>query len=1323
MAKIEVTATASTATSAINDFAAAVRQTGDILGDFVTRTIQLNEAGKLAGGAIEQMDALGRKLTSTFEVTGNSAKFMGTQISANANFAKKQLEELQAAAAAAAAQKLGQGFGEIAKGLFPVPSAASLAQINSYSNAITNLQRAIAASGASSAEINNLFNKMAAGPAAFALELNKLPTQMQQVGRALLAVGASAEAAGQAGARGGQAFAISWQGLIRILEAQLFRRAISGVISAIQEGVKSALDYQIQLQQVGNVTGQQGPALQAFAANVRSLSEQFAVPLADTFKAAQTAFTSQVGDAAGGLNVLTQAMRLSQATGTELESSTKLLTTTMQAFHLSGDQAGRVANTFYLIAQRSRVPLDEMKNAMGRISQTAGALGVSMEQAGALFVTIGQQGGRPTEAFSLLNQVLGRVLQPTKELQQFLNRLGTPTGELAIQTFGLVGFLEKLSEAARNSPHALGDLAGSVRTLRGLMAITGDQTRIFGDNLRAISDNTGQLMEGAARVAETPAQRLRTEFEKLKNTFTADIGTAFLTAVVNISEKLGGTLPAVNSFTEALKTLILTFAGFRTVSVATSLVGAFGVAAGTAAPGVAALGASMALIGGAFVVGVALHRVLVAIGEGVDLSKLERIERAANRVREAGERARETIAASSQRQTEATNQLISRAFEGELQAAARAVAESQRVRDIRIRHQKDIQDAFKVASQTYLDGIRNELAASREAANKAKSDFETSRKSAETFQQQVGARGFQRQLQVEQNPFRAVELINNRFNEIQQRATEIFQNPRSSREQIESARAMFQELDRLNSEQDKHDFDIQKRRAELMGTYRTEIVLGQTIRSIHIDTSAAQARDNDLVAQRNQLEQQLQERLAKKYREQLQETARLQATQRIMEANLRRAEQFTILGADGKFKPEFQVEEDKRKGGGLDAIRTRWDEITRSTLAAAREQDKLAGGGTAHQDAALALLRMETQALNQQLAVHHQVTAAEERQLAVTNRRTAAQAETTRLYEQQRQIQQSLSASSTTLGDQLSRLQEGSPARLLNRPAGTGFSAAELQPTIDKYQAYRNALAEAQSAQEAFTRAGGQTNENATRLTTAIEALRNRAQAFSNVDLSSENLRRGLGITQVDIDRIKRFNDNAGNTGTVIGDAISRIQQGTGEDSPLNFVNRRLSAIDTNLTNMTTSMPAFVNNVNRINPVPLQQAAAAMQDMANVARAGVVLERLPAPGALSVPPGSIPGRAGGGLLGSGFSSRGPDDTLLWARRGEFIVNPESTQKFYSQLVAMNAGIQPRHYASGGMVTVGDINVTVQGGSTNERTVRDIAHGIKRELKRGTVRFD
>lgn len=99
---------------------------------------------------------------------------------------------------------------------------------------------------------------------------------------------------------------------------------------------------------------------------------------------------------------------------------------------------------------------------------------------------------------------------------------------------------------------------------------------------------------------------------------------------------------------------------------------------------------------------------------------------------------------------------------------------------------------------------------------------------------------------------------------------------------------------------------------------------------------------------------------------------------------------------------------------------------------------------------------------------------------------------------------------------------------------------------------------------------------------------------------------------------------------------------------------------------------------------------------------------------------------GGRIRGfqSGGFARGTDTVPTMLTPGEFVMNAKSSQRFFTQLQAMNAGIEPQFRQEGGGVTVnGDINVTNHANTVDANmNGKQIAQALNREIRRGTVRL-
>lgn len=90
---------------------------------------------------------------------------------------------------------------------------------------------------------------------------------------------------------------------------------------------------------------------------------------------------------------------------------------------------------------------------------------------------------------------------------------------------------------------------------------------------------------------------------------------------------------------------------------------------------------------------------------------------------------------------------------------------------------------------------------------------------------------------------------------------------------------------------------------------------------------------------------------------------------------------------------------------------------------------------------------------------------------------------------------------------------------------------------------------------------------------------------------------------------------------------------------------------------------------------------------------------------------------------SGGPARGTDTIPAMLSPGEFVVNARSSRRFYSQLSAINASLQPVYRESGGSVTnVGDVSISVSETKTPKQTAREVMNAFRREMRRGSGRL-
>jgi TP901 family phage tail tape measure protein len=185
-----------------------------------------------------------------------------------------------------------------------------------------------------------------------------------------------------------------------------------------------------------------------------------------------------------------------------------------------------------------------------------------------------------------------------------------------------------------------------------------------------------------------------------------------------------------------------------------------------------------------------------------------------------------------------------------------------------------------------------------------------------------------------------------------------------------------------------------------------------------------------------------------------------------------------------------------------------------------------------------------------------------------------------------------------------------------------------------------------------------------------------------------------------------------------IGNAFAPVTE------QVNIANVAVGNLITSLNNAKTStdnLKIAWDNVTTSIGSAVTAAGNAAQAMQNAAKAAIAAAQACARAAAACAGGGVGAAHGGRYFQDG--GRGTDRIPAWLTPGEFVVNARAARNFFPQLQAINAGQQPIYRDQGGAVTnIGDINVTVQGGDNSSQTIREIASGLRRELKRKTARI-
>lgn len=302
----------------------------------------------------------------------------------------------------------------------------------------------------------------------------------------------------------------------------LISRAITIGAAAAAFGLKKVIDvgvdYQNSMNTLQAVTGATGSQMSRVGTLAKQLGADMSLPATSAVDAAE-AMTEL---AKGGLSV-EQAMsaakgtlQLAAAAQIDAGQAAQFQSAALNAFGLSADQAGRVADVLANSANAAAGEITDFAQAMQQVGTVANSLGISLEDTATALSLLANAGIKGSDAGTLLKTALIQLASPSKQAAAALRTLGVDAFDAQGKFVGLDTIFGELQSASqRLTPEMYAQAAAT--------AFGTDAARIAGVAAGLTADQWDKMSAsirrqgGAADVAAAKTKGLGGAFEALKS--------------------------------------------------------------------------------------------------------------------------------------------------------------------------------------------------------------------------------------------------------------------------------------------------------------------------------------------------------------------------------------------------------------------------------------------------------------------------------------------------------------------------------------------------------------------------------------------------------------------------------------------------------------------------------------------------------------------------------------------------------------------------------------------------------------------------------------
>lgn len=1125
-------------------------------------------------------------------------------------------------------------------------------------------------------------------------------------------------------------FSVGFQLIGRIVSTQLIIRGINAMIGAFGNATASAREFQLQISEVQTISQNAFGTFDRAAEAVRGISDAFNLPLGEVSEGLYQVISNQIQGAANQLQVLSSAAQLSKVGVADFDATVNLLTGTINAFGLQARDTDKLAGIFFETVRLGRTRIDALANSFGTVAPLFTEAGGEVEELAAAFSTLTINGVETSKAATQLRGVVNAILKPTDEMAKVLNQAGFASGETAVQALGLEGVLKLITEASGGSATEMAKLIPRVRGLAGALVLGRDGGRQLVSNLESIRNASQSLLREKLEIRiETDAERVERQLNQLQNALTVDLGQAILGAARRFLELTdAGDTAAIA--VKALIPAVITAAGVVTIYAGAAAAAAVKNAILAASFGsvTVAAGAVVAVAGGIVAAYLAIQSAAESSGQKalestLEASRKESLERV--------KRARETRQILLEQEREGIRERFS--------AISEAIRDERGVLNRRLKNWEDVNQKIKDDSKSVLDTIVN---ANRDLV----SNLGSEREAATNLALDADVRAADRRAALADDEF---TFLNKRRSAIQQVAAAEERGLVLARKAAEA----------LASAQSKEDVDAALRVQQRADAFLQEAAAAaQTTGNLALQNRVAQSRfatQRALIAAEETLARKQDARAQELEKQQNDEATRVQDLAKevqnvlALQDTLNLTDDFTQRSditrqiQDSLSRVRKLALPDKAKLTANDIFS--FAEFNRDITSALQTQ---AGAGVdvnaildgrALQklliDVELGLAESVTRAINTGLTQGIDIDRLREIQFGLggtgtvdalvsfVNEEKSRQIKVAENIEAQKQATEDLQNTTREMADtfntQSTALEKFT--QVLTTPTAFALTGATLPFTGDPsgfdINDTRNQLVEiSQAAKNIVTTAA---DTPATELASQLTQLENRYLTLFN----------NLSIFQRQV--FKQTTRNIDNEFTQAAQVLSqKLQQGV--LTPEQQAAGRLG-LDTELKNAATEanntntaagqLNQQMNTVEQTTANTVNQLQTMQQQVVAIAQAAAQIQFPAVPSA-----GTVNAQIGRNvrakyLAGGGFVPKGTDTVPAMLTPGEVVMNPRASRKWFTQLQAMNAGVQPIYRQEGGPVSnFGDINVTVNTSTArvDDRAGRQLGRALKREMRRNTL---
>lgn len=334
------------------------------------------------------------------------------------------------------------------------------------------------------------------------------------------------------------------------LIADLVKTASSQLAGLAQSAIQTGSVYEVSLAKVGTIADLGKLSIQQLGDQITAMSNTMGIAATDIAEATYQAISSGQ-DTANAVAFAGQAAKLATAGFTATTSAVDILTTALNAYGLSADQATHVSDVLLTTQNLGKTSVDELSSSMGRVIPLAAAYNVSVENLSSGLAVMTANGIATAEATTYAKSMLNELGNTGSTVGKILQaETGKSFAQLNAEGKSLGDVLQILYDNVGGDSTAFAGLWSSVEAGTGALSLASGGADKFNGVLAQMVDSAG-VTETAY---ETMTDTFQHSVESLQTT-AGNLSISLFDAMEpGLKEAADWGTDCLNTLTDALNT-------------------------------------------------------------------------------------------------------------------------------------------------------------------------------------------------------------------------------------------------------------------------------------------------------------------------------------------------------------------------------------------------------------------------------------------------------------------------------------------------------------------------------------------------------------------------------------------------------------------------------------------------------------------------------------------------------------------------------------------------------------------------------------------------